>query len=85
MTVNTDIKVSALPSTNSLSNTDLFVVTRNLSGTPTSNSVSFLSLVRGVGGAIPGPYANDADASTANVAIKSLYYTSVGTIQIRLT
>lgn len=42
---------------------------------PIANSFAF----------IPGPYANDAVANTNGVGVKSLYYTSSGVIQIRLT
>ncbi len=63
----------------SIASGDLFIIQDVSANTTKTGSLSTLrkSIVQ-------GPYANDAAANTAGVALGQLYYTSSGEVKVRL-
>lgn len=75
-------KIPNLPAANSVAAADLFViekvgassnVTSYIAGTDLRKSICF------------GPYADDAAANSAGIAIREMYYTAAGVVKVRLT
>lgn len=64
----------------SISNTDLFIIT-DVSANSTK-SATFNDVRRDL---FPGPYADDAAANTAGVAVGFPYYNTSGDVKIRLS
>ena len=77
MATTQDIKISAIPATSTLADTDLFVVVKNPSSTPTTNTVT-LSTLRGL---------IETVVSTANTIIvgNSSVYSTVNSTAINTT
>jgi len=78
-------KISELPAASSISTTDVFLIVANTAGTATNKTVTANTLYTAVGGSVRGPYASDAAAAAANVAVGSIYYNASGVVHVRLT
>lgn len=74
-------KVPDLPTANTISNTDFFVIEKVSGSNTTTSKISGLNLRKGV---VRGPYANDSVANTNNVAVGEMYYTAAGDVKVRL-
>lgn len=64
----------------SIASGDLFIVEDVSANTTKSATLSTLRKA-----IVQGPYANDAAANTAGVALGQLYYTAAGEVKVRLT
>lgn len=61
----------------------MFLAHSSANGVSNTYHVTLPVLTEYVLGQIPGPYANNSAAATANVAIGSPYYDSSGNVKIR--
>lgn len=64
---------------------DLLIIETDPAGNPATKKITVQNLLSSGLMTVSGPYANDAAANSANVAIGKLYYTADGTVKIRLT
>jgi hypothetical protein len=84
-------KITELTACTTPASTDLLIIETDPSGTPATKKITVLNVLNSgfINAAsitgIRGPYATDAAANTANVAIGKLYYNADGTVKIRLT
>ena len=67
-------KVTELTIASSIANNDLMLIVANTSITPVSKSVRANTVANYIFGKVPGPYTNDAAASTAGIGIGFVYY-----------
>lgn len=74
-------KISELPANTTLANTDLFIVEKVSGNTHTTSYITATNLRKAM---VRGPYANDAAANTAGVAVGEQYYTVAGDVKVRL-
>lgn len=75
-------KIPDLPPTTTASNTDLVVVERVANSSSTTSKMTvhnFRKLMT------RGPYANDSAANTAGVAVGEMYYSSDGSVKVRIS
>lgn len=68
--------------TNTVANTDLFIIERADGNT---YALQANSVYRNAGVGLPGPFADDGLAAVGGVELKNLYYDSTGVVRIRLT
>lgn len=83
-------KITELTAVTTPASTDLLIIETDPSGTPATKKITLQNLLNSgfintASISITGPYASDAAANTANVAIGKLYYNADGTVKIRLT
>jgi hypothetical protein len=79
---NNGIKISDIPVVTTISPTDQVIILRDPAGGKTVRNISLNNIYKAT---ILGPFANNTDANTGGVALKSLYYDSSGNVKIRLT
>ena len=83
-------KITELDALTTPVSTDLLIIESNPSSTPATKKITVSNLLNSglintANLSITGPYATDAAANSANVAIGKLYYNADGTVKIRLT
>lgn len=73
-------RVFELPTVTSITANDYIMVEKNTGNSYTTSKISGQNLHK-----IKGPYEDDSEANTNSVSIGELYYTSTGTVRVRLT
>ena len=82
-------KISALPTTASIVNNDIFAVVTNTTSNAVTSSAkantvyNYITSRLLVPAFIPGPYTNDSAANTASIVVGGLYYDTSGFVRIR--
>lgn len=79
---NNAVRVSDLPTAANVALTDRLVVLRQPNINP---SVRTINVNNFISSTITGPYSDDANANSAGVPVKGLYYDSDGFVKIRLS
>ena len=74
--------IYAVSNTTIVANSDLFILQRADGNT---YALTANTLYLNISDIITGPFANDISAAAANVAVQQMYYSSDGTVKIRLS
>lgn len=75
-------KITELPANTSLANTDIVIVEKVSNSTVSTTSKMTVPNFRAA--FFQGPYANDSAANTGGVLVGEPYYTSDGSVKIRI-
>lgn len=80
-------RTSQLNVTTTLQANDRVVVLTNPANTAISNTqtIAATNLLVSIAALVPGPYSNDAVASSSNVALHTFYYDTTGVVRIRIS
>lgn len=75
-------KLAELPSANSISSNDLFLIEKMSSNSSVTSTITASSLRKSI---FKGPFANDSVANSNGIAVGEPYYIATGEVRVRIS